>query len=79
MLDFPHDKLYAIKEIMTDLYGKVSFEKQDYNQIIELLKFDKKNSHGNINFVLLNDIGSPSIDCKVDNELIYEAFDFYNS
>jgi len=79
MLEFPVEKLETVKDTMSNLYGKVVFEKQDYEQIISLLKFDKKNSHGNVNFVLLNDIGNPIIDCKVDNELIYEAFDYYNS
>ena len=78
-LEFPVEKLETVKDTMSNLYGKVVFEKQDYEQIISLLKFDKKNSHGNVNFVLLNDIGNPIIDCKVDNELIYEAFDYYNS
>ena len=38
-------------------------QQNDYQQIIDLLKFDKKNSHGNVNFVLLFDIAKPKIDC----------------
>lgn len=79
LLDFPYEKLNVVKNTMVKLYGKMAFETQDYEQIISLLKFDKKNSHGNVNFVLLNDIGNPIIDCKVVNDLIYEAFDYYNS
>jgi 3-dehydroquinate synthase len=57
----------------------VRFDKEDYSEIIELLRFDKKNHHGNINFVLLNDIGNPKLDCQVENELILDAFQFYNN
>jgi 3-dehydroquinate synthase len=41
------------------------------------LKFDKKNSHGNINFVLLRSIGNPEIDIKIPNNLYIKAFDYY--
>jgi 3-dehydroquinate synthase len=79
LLGFPEQKLNDVKSTMINLYGKVSFNENDYQNIINLLKFDKKNSHGNINFVLLNDIASCKIDCKVDNTFILEAFDFYKA
>jgi len=74
---FPLEKLSSIKAIISKIYGKIEFNDQDYEPIIELLKFDKKNTHGNINFVLLEDIGIPVIDCKVSNALILESFDYY--
>ncbi|MEM6722157.1 MAG: 3-dehydroquinate synthase [Bacteroidota bacterium] len=77
--DFPQEKLAEIKQVILDMYGKVSFESSDYESIIELMKYDKKNSHGNINFVLLNDIGAPVLDKTVPNATIIEAFEFYNS
>ena len=61
------------------MYGKVEFDDSDYEAIIELMKYDKKNSHGNINFVLLNDIGTPVLDKIVPNTTIINAFNFYNS
>ncbi|AXG71199.1 3-dehydroquinate synthase [Kordia sp. SMS9] len=76
---FPQEKLAEIKRVIIDMYGKVSFENSDYESIIDLMKYDKKNSHGNINFVLLNDIGAPVLDKTVPNETIVEAFNFYNS
>ncbi len=77
--DFPNDKMELIKSVILKLYGRVEFEALDYDKIIDLLKYDKKNSHGNINFLLLEDIGIPRIDCIVENELILEAFFYYNS
>ncbi|MFK7748188.1 MAG: 3-dehydroquinate synthase [Kordia sp.] len=76
---FPTEKLTEIKRVILDMYGKVLFEDADYEVIIDLMKYDKKNSHGNINFVLLNDIGAPVLDRIVPNTTIIEAFDFYNS
>lgn len=78
LIDFPKQKLDLIKLTMIDLYGKIIFHESDYKHIIDLLIYDKKNSHGNINFVLLNDIGSSKIDCIVENALILEAFEYYN-
>ena len=47
------------------------------SKIKSLLIHDKKNSHGNINFVLLNEIGDAVVDVKVPDELIDEAFTYY--
>jgi 3-dehydroquinate synthase len=79
LLDFPKNKLHEISSVIKKIYPKVTFENEDYAPIIELLKFDKKNSHGNINFVLLKDIGVTKIDCIVENQLILEAFNYYNT
>ncbi|TJY33444.1 3-dehydroquinate synthase [Pontimicrobium aquaticum] len=78
-LGFPKEKLEYIKNTIRNVYGLVELTKEDYLEIIELLKFDKKNTHGNINFVLLSDIGQPEIDCQVDNVLILESFEYYKS
>ncbi|PTX61595.1 3-dehydroquinate synthase [Kordia periserrulae] len=77
--DFPKEKLAEIKRVILDMYGKVTFEDSDYESIMDLMKYDKKNSHGNINFVLLNDIGAPVLDKTVPNETIVAAFQYYNS
>ncbi|MCK0109693.1 3-dehydroquinate synthase [Flavobacteriaceae bacterium S0825] len=76
---FPHEKLENIKATIRNIYGLVELTNDDYLAVIELLKFDKKNTHGNINFVLLEDIGKSKIDCKVENALIMEAFDYYKA
>ncbi len=59
-------------------FTQVSINKEDQKIIIDLLKHDKKNSHGVVKFVLLEAIGEPKIDCVVGNELILEAFDYYS-
>ncbi|MGA1227325.1 MAG: 3-dehydroquinate synthase [Tamlana sp.] len=73
------DERDTIKELLINYYGKITIEKSDLKPIIEMLKYDKKNNHGNINFVLLESIGKTKIDCLVPDEIILEAFDYYAS
>jgi 3-dehydroquinate synthase len=42
------------------------------------MKFDKKNKEGQINFVLLKDIGKPVYDQSIDLKLIRKSFKFLN-
>ncbi|MEY8848947.1 3-dehydroquinate synthase [Psychroserpens sp. XS_ASV72] len=79
LLGFPKDDLKRITNAILTIYDPVSFSKVDYDPIIELLKYDKKNEHGNINFVLLEAIGQPKINCTVPNDLIIKAFEYYSS
>jgi 3-dehydroquinate synthase len=73
----PKEELEDIKSTFLSNYPKVNFSSEDIEAILKLLKFDKKNSHGNINFVLLKKIGSPVIDIKVPQELLEESFAYY--
>ncbi|EAR01207.1 3-dehydroquinate synthase [Maribacter sp. HTCC2170] len=71
------NELEDIKSTFLDRYKKVNFTDRDIETILSLLKFDKKNSHGHINFVLLEAIGTPIIDVKIPNELYVQAFAYY--
>lgn len=70
-------ELDDIKSTFLKYYPKVVFTEKDIAEIVELLKYDKKNSHGNINFVLLNAIGKTQTDVTVAPELFHEAFAYY--
>ncbi|MGZ0017197.1 3-dehydroquinate synthase [Yeosuana sp. AK3] len=76
-LDFPIETTHEIKDIFNNYYGVVPFDESDFAPILELMKFDKKNHHGNINFVLLEAIGKPKIDCLVEESILIDAFKFY--
>jgi 3-dehydroquinate synthase len=78
LLNFPNDKLNEIKETILAIYAKVDLLKSDFSAIINLLKHDKKNVNGQVNFVLLNDFEDYKLDCKVTEELIIESLEFYN-
>lgn len=75
----PKTALTQITHVFMDMYEYVPFTDTDIRNIIEYLKYDKKNSNGNINFVLLKGIGSPVIDINTSNELIYKSFAYYSS
>ena len=77
IVDFPENQLKEVSERIKEIFPKVEISKSEFEKIIELLKFDKKNSHGKINFVLLKNFGDPVIDCSVPGEVLYEALDFY--
>ncbi|WP_372916965.1 3-dehydroquinate synthase [Salegentibacter sp.] len=74
---FPQEKLKQVTSSILNMYGKIEFSQGDIQEIIELMKYDKKNEYGKINFVLLEDIAKPHIDCLVPNEVIFDAFIFY--
>lgn len=77
ILQLNEEELNRITQAIMPVYKKVHFTKQDIEEIIQLLKYDKKNTGSQINFVLLNKIGDCALDQEVDNELIYEAFAYY--
>lgn len=79
LVGFSKETTSDIKKLFINYYGKILIDKSEYSTIIELLKYDKKNNHGNINFVLLESIGKPKIDCLVDDKIIIDAFEFYRS
>jgi 3-dehydroquinate synthase len=66
-----------IKSVFLMIFPKISFTKEDITSILELLRYDKKNSHGKVKFVLLKEIGHPAIDIEVKPELFSDAFAFY--
>ena len=70
-------QLEDIKNTLLERYRKVVFTEEDIQDIISLLKFDKKNSHGAINFVLLKRIGEAVVDQRVSYDLYMEAFTYY--
>ncbi|WP_299109710.1 3-dehydroquinate synthase [uncultured Winogradskyella sp.] len=72
-----NENLKVITDGILKTFSKVEITKNDQKVIIDLLQYDKKNSHGVVKFVLLEAIGQPKIDCVVSNELITEAFDYY--
>ena len=68
-----------IKNVFKRFYPQLKFKKIDREKIESLLYHDKKNTAREINFVLLENIGTPKIDVKVSQNLFNKAFDFYES
>ncbi|MEZ4857801.1 MAG: 3-dehydroquinate synthase [Flavobacteriaceae bacterium] len=77
LLGFSEEKRNVITSKMNRIFPKVSFSSHEIDEIIKLLIFDKKNSHGIVQFVLLTDIGAPITMGTVSNDIIKNAFKFY--
>jgi len=79
LLSLSEEKVTQVKDIVNSTYEKVTIAAEDYASIIALLKHDKKNVNGEVNFVLLNDFEDYQLDCKVPESLLIESLDYYNS
>ncbi len=79
MCGLSSDDLSEISDSILKTFSKIQFQAKDYEFILELMKHDKKNSHGVIKFVLLEAIGKSKIDKEVSNDIILEAFKYYNT
>lgn len=74
----PDLQLLEIQEKMVSACGKQKF-KFEKNGLMEFIKNDKKNDKGKNNFTLLPGIGVACIDNYLNDDVIIEALDYYNS
>lgn len=79
LLNFSLNNVHEIKDLITSIYNKVPLLQEDFSAIIHLLKHDKKNVNGHVNFVLLNKYEDYKLDCKVPETLIIESLEYYNN
>ncbi|PHS64153.1 MAG: 3-dehydroquinate synthase [Flavobacterium sp.] len=79
LIDFPEETLNEINYHILKKFPRTTFDDSAVNEIISLLKYDKKNDKGKVLFVLLKDIGLPEINCEVPNKLIIKAFEYYKN
>lgn len=74
--DFPTDKMHQTVRFILDRYGRLPYTCDDYPELLELMRHDKKNTSGIINFTLLGGIGDIRINQTATKEEIEEALDF---
>lgn len=77
LLKFPMQKAETISEFIISVYPKFRFEKTEIARIIQLMRSDKKNTEGKINFSLLYDVGKPSYDHFASAQLIEKSLQYY--
>lgn len=73
---FPSDKMHQTVRFILDHYGRLPYTCDDYPELLELMRHDKKNTSGIINFTLLGGIGDIRINQTATKEEIEEALDF---
>jgi len=74
---FSMQKIEAINQIIESIYGKFSFGEGDFDNLFYLMTHDKKNEKNQINFTLLEDIGTIKINQTCTKEEIIESLNFY--
>lgn len=74
---FPKEKLQKTVRFIHQNYGALPISCDNYEQLYETMKHDKKNEGDIINFTLLSDIGNVKIDETADKNLVFESLDFY--
>lgn len=74
---FPKEKMRQTIQFIKENYGGFVFNCKQYDQLYELMKHDKKNTDGYINFTLLKDVGDICLNQTADKDTICEMFDFY--
>lgn len=74
---FPTEKMRQTVNFIKENYGSLPITCDDYDELIELMRHDKKNQDGVINFTLLGGIGDIRINQSATIDEIKEAFDFF--
>jgi len=74
---FPKERMYQTIRFIKENYGGFAFDCKQYDRLHELMKHDKKNMGGVINFTLLKDVGNICLNQTADKNTIFEMFDFY--
>lgn len=74
---FPTEKMRQTVNFIKENYGSLPITCDDYDELIELMRHDKKNQDGIINFTLLGGIGDIRINQSATIDEIKEAVDFF--
>lgn len=72
------EEILEIKQVILNVFDHQSISTSDTPAIYEFLKHDKKNVGGNVNFVLLSQIGDFILNQRVSEAQMSEALNFYN-
>ena len=73
---FPTERLHQTTRFIRKNYAQTEFTCNDYPTLLNLMRHDKKNTSGVINFTLLHNIGDIRINQTATDEEIREALDF---
>lgn len=76
---FSKEETNAIALFILEKYGQYTLKDEYYEDLIRLMKNDKKNQNGQINFTMLQSTGISKINQHCDEELIKESLKYYAS
>ncbi len=78
-LNLSKEELLTITNHIQRLYDLPVIDPADYQAIMNLTKQDKKNEHGSVRYVGLEQIGKAVYNVPLEAKDILEAFSYYNS
>lgn len=77
MMGLNREVLRQLSHVMVTHYGHASCACSDYDDLIDRMLQDKKNTcRDTISFTLLREVGDPVVDCVVPENMIREALDY---
>ena len=79
IVGMPSEILEEISNYLTTVFGHHSKLMSDADQLIKIMRQDKKNNGKVINCTLLKNIGQPILNQEISDNLILESLDYYNS
>ena len=74
---FPLRELQVAVQFIREHYGRLLITCDDYDELLQWMQHDKKNTSTDINFTFLEDIGKPIINQTATKDEIKEALDFF--
>jgi len=77
LFNFPIEKTAELKDFVINFYGKTIIESMDFQPIIKLMQYDKKNVNGQVNFVLLENLEECKLDVLVEDSLLLAGLEYY--
>ncbi len=77
VLGLPHEELDQISDFLFALYGAVALRADEAVAILDWMRQDKKNTHGQIRFSLIPSVGSYSIGESCPDDLILAGLNYY--
>ena len=77
LLQFPSNDLYSLAGFVKDNYGAFHITCDHYDQILDLMRHDKKSHSGEINCTLLKECGKPVINNTIKEDDLKAALDIF--
>lgn len=77
MLKFPSDDLYSLANFIKENYGTFHLTCDHYDQLLDLMRHDKKSRNGEINCTLLKECGNPTINNTINEDDLKAALDIF--
>lgn len=74
---FPLQELRQVVQFIREHYGQLPISCDDYDELLQWMLHDKKNTHNRINFTLLRAVGDYQLDQTATEAEIKAALDFF--